>query len=310
MRKIAFSLVFSILLFCCARDACGQQKLEHASICDIKNDPAAYNHKLLEITDFVSHGFEDFTFFDPDCTVGSEIWLDYGGMVKSGTMYCCGVTADRHRPKEFKVENVSVPLVENKPFHEFDKLIQPPFKSGKYGSIVHATLVGRFFAGRIDALHAISGGGYGHMGCCSLFAIQEVKSVDGQDRNDLDYGGSFDQPEDCVYESLRPFDLTKRILKAQQEADQGQRDWVFNDPSKVAVSALAQLARINERTISKLKKKRIGQGRIVYEWKPIDRNGSYMVVVSRPYWLSFYAQNSKRVAWVVEDVFRSSCGSN
>lgn len=38
-------------------------------------------------------------------------------------------------------------------------------------------------------------GGYGHMGCCSLLAIQEVKSVNPVDRDDLDYGASVDQPD-------------------------------------------------------------------------------------------------------------------
>src|SRR5688572_13745873 len=46
------------------------------SLCDVKKDPAAYNHKLLEITGFVSHGFEDFTFFDTACSSWPGIWLE------------------------------------------------------------------------------------------------------------------------------------------------------------------------------------------------------------------------------------------
>src|SRR5215471_3972788 len=80
------------------------------TICQLKSDPAAYNHKLVEVTGFVSHAFEDFTVFDPTCPSWPGIWLEYGGMRKSGTMYCCGVTADRHRPKELKVEDISIPL--------------------------------------------------------------------------------------------------------------------------------------------------------------------------------------------------------
>src|SRR5215470_4042442 len=70
------------------------------TVCQLKNDPAAYNHKLVEVTGFVSHDFEDFTVFDPSCPSWPAIWLEYGGKAKSGTMYCCGITADRHRPKE------------------------------------------------------------------------------------------------------------------------------------------------------------------------------------------------------------------
>jgi len=73
------------------------------TICQLKSAPAAYNHKLVEVTGFVSHAFEDFTVFDPTCPSWPGVWLEYGGKAKSGTMYCCGVTADRHRPKELKV---------------------------------------------------------------------------------------------------------------------------------------------------------------------------------------------------------------
>jgi hypothetical protein len=35
--------------------------------CDLKRTPAEFNHKLLEVTGFISHGFEDFGLFDPSC---------------------------------------------------------------------------------------------------------------------------------------------------------------------------------------------------------------------------------------------------
>lgn len=38
------------------------------------------------------------------------------------------------------------------------------------------------------------------------------------------------------------------------------------------------------------------------------KNLAYMVVVSRPYWLSYYAKDRKRVAWVVLAAYESSCG--
>lgn len=33
-----------------------------------------------------------------------------------------------------------------------------------------------------------------------------------------------------------------------------------------------------------------------------------MVVVSRPYWLSYYAKDPKRVSWVVLAAYESGCG--
>jgi hypothetical protein len=48
------------------------------------------------------------------------------------------------------------------------------------------------------------------------------------------------------------------------------------------------------------------QGRIVYEWK--QKKASYMAVVSRPYWVSFYSKDPDRVAWIAIAAYESSCG--
>jgi hypothetical protein len=56
----------------------------------LSKDPAAFNHQLIEVTAFVSHGFENFTLYDPLCSGWPGVWLEYGGTAASGTMYCCG----------------------------------------------------------------------------------------------------------------------------------------------------------------------------------------------------------------------------
>src|SRR6266853_3459986 len=56
------------------------QQPDKVTVCQLQSDPAKYNHKIIEVTGFISHGFEDFGFFNPDCSsqqVG--IWLEYGG---------------------------------------------------------------------------------------------------------------------------------------------------------------------------------------------------------------------------------------
>ncbi len=286
-----------------------------ATVCEVKKDPAAYNHKLVELTGMVSHAFEDFTLFDPTCPSYPEIWLEYGGKSKSGTMYCCGVSADRHRPKELVIEDIPIPLTDDKQFRDFDKLIQPPFRSGRYGAIVHATVVGRFFAGRkMQYPKGTFWGGFGHMGCCSLLAIQEVKSVTAQDRDDLDYGASADQPDlgkvGCGYRELTTIDPTSDLIKAQQRADLSQNDWAFDDPKHVASRAIAQFAHVDEQSIAGLRQTHKAQGRYVYEWSPDGKAETYMVVVSRPYVVSFYARDPKRVAWLVIAAYLSSCAKS
>src|SRR5690242_6975804 len=190
--------ILGCTFFFAAIAAC-QEQPQNVSLCQLQTNPTAYDHKLVEVTGFVSHDFENFTVFNPTCLKGSgeeSVWLEYGGKFKSDTIFCCGPTAGNTRPHELVIEKIRIPLIDDARFREFDKLIQPPFRSGNHGSIVHATLRGRFFSGKITyKRETTTWEGYGHLGCCSLLAIQQIVSVSPQDRDDLDYGASLDQPE-------------------------------------------------------------------------------------------------------------------
>jgi hypothetical protein len=276
------------------------------SVCKLKADPGAYNHKLVEVTGFVSHGFEDFTLFDPECESWPDVWLEYGGMAKSGTMYCCGVTSARSRPEPLVVEGISVGLVEDERFKQFDKLIGGD-------TVVRATMVGRFFSGEMTkAPNGTVWGGYGHFGCCSLLAIQQINSVEAHDSTDLDYGASTDQPNiekaGCGYTILHEIANRALSIKAQQRADLGEQDWAFTDPARVATEGLAQLLKLRNPSAIKLTQTGQTRGRIIYWWRPQGQKARYMVVVSRPYLLSFYSKDPKRVAWVLIGAYETFCG--
>jgi hypothetical protein len=279
---------------------------QKVTICQLKDNPVAHNHELIEVTGFVSHGFEDFGIFDPTCGSFPYVWLEYGGKVKSGTMYCCGVTDTRSRRSELIVENIQVPLVDDEQFKTFDNLIHVP-----PSSLVHATIVGRFFAGKIHYPKAARYGGYGHMGCCSLLAIQQVVSVDPHDREDADYSLSPDQPRigevGCGYRLLVHFLQYDDLIQAERSAEAGERNWAFDDPKRVASDALAASLKTDKLPTEEIKQTSSVQGRIVYEWIPDGKDVSYMVVVSRPYWLSFYAKDKMKIAWVVIAAYESSC---
>lgn len=103
-----------------------------------------YDQRLVEVTGFVTRGFENFTLFDPACTSSHDVWLEYGG------------TADGRRAKPLTVE---------------------------------------------DTLW----GGYGHLGCCSLLAIQQVLSVEPQQRETGVRSWAFDDPGGVASEALRKF---------------------------------------------------------------------------------------------------------
>lgn len=269
------------------------------SPCELKNAPATYNHKLIEVTGFISHGFEDFSIFDPECKSWPSIWLEYGGTAASGTMYCCGVTAQRVRPEPLIVENIPITLVEDERFREFDKLIRRP-----PDSVVRATIVGRFFSGeKVTYPTRVGWAGYGHMGCCSLLAIQQVVSVEPQSSTELDYGFAPEQPDirkaNCSsYDILSDMLEFEPLLKAQRHAENAQTEWLFTDPKRVATSGLAKLISVADDSIE-LKQTRQSQGRFIYEWRPARKKQSYMIVVSRPYWMSSYAKDPNRVAWIV-----------
>ncbi len=314
MGRARLAVYVFVCCFCFAARA-RPEELQNVTVCQLQKDPPAYNHKLIELEAFVSHDFEDFTLFDPACPDWPAVWLEYGGKIKSDTTYCCGPTAGKTRPHELTVEDIPIPLVENDQFKQLDKEIQPPFRSGKYGSIVHATLIGRFFAGRKQQFGEGESfwGGYGHMGCCSLLAIQEVKSVDPQDRDDLDYGASYDQPDiektGCGYNYLTPVVPGGGVLQAQQQADHDPNSGAFENPEGVASDFLKAQLKLRLSQPLKLKEIRFAQGRIVYQWAQSGKLEDYMVVVSRPSWLSFYARDPQRVAWVLAAAYVLSCES-
>ena len=271
--------------------------------CALKADPEAYDHRLVEVSGFVSHGFEDFSLIDPSCASGAGIWLEYGGTVGSGTIFCCGVSADRHRPEPMSVEKIRTRLVEDRVFHEFDKLIQ------RESILIHATLIGRFFAGHEqDGPGGESPRGYGHFGCCSLLAIQQIRDVDSVDRRDVDYDPAPDQPDvsgvGCGYRDLTgSFELSK-LIAAQHEAEE-RRPWAFDDPLRVAREAFDRFAVAG--TAFTLAETRRSQGRIVFASAPSVGRSISMVVVSRPYLVTFYARDPRQTAWIAVAAYESFC---
>ncbi|MBX7221782.1 MAG: hypothetical protein K1Y36_17650 [Blastocatellia bacterium] len=273
--------------------------------CELQNAPATYNHKLIEVTGFFSHGFEDFSLVDPTCQMRFGVWLEYGGEVNSGTVFCCGPSAERKRSKPLTVEGIPVPLRADETFMAFDSLLQHASEV-----VLHGTVVGRFFSGKTSPDGEARGlPGYGHMGCCSLLIIQQVKSVDPHNRTNLDYSLTADQPQikqGEVYQSILPAWGLPQMLEDQHQAEQFQQNWKFENPSQVAIKVLAHHLNLDEKIIKALKTVRQTPGRFVYQWKAKEKRKTYQIVVSRPYWLSFYAQKPERVTWVLLNAYEIS----
>jgi hypothetical protein len=147
------------------------QKVE---LCDILQNPSAYNDKLIEVSGNVTRGFESFTLSNGCDIKSAHVWLEVGDKVGSQVMYCCGVTVDAARPNSLVVDDIATTLVQDAKFQEFQK--RTLVKTG-YGH-ARATLIGRFFSGK---KRTYPGGtywvGYGHMGFFSLLVIQQVVAV-------------------------------------------------------------------------------------------------------------------------------------
>ena len=287
-----------------------------ASVCQLKKDPGAYNHKVIEVTGFVTHAARNFTIYDPTCPSWPAIWLEYGGSINSGTVYCCKTLNDRRRSQPFNVEGISLPLTDNQTFEDFDRVIQPPFRPGQSGAVEHATLIGTFFAGQqlTDETGQHYFGGFGYLGCCSMLAIQEVKDPDTQPRPDLDYGESNEKlnlPDPaCSLRMLLPDEQNAAFMQVQRDAETPSRDWALSDPAHVAADALSHAMKHGSPSPAEMKLTHDSPARKIYQWSKAGSSKTYTVVVSRPYWLSFYAHDPKQVAWVAVIAYETSCSSD
>src|SRR5690348_15956689 len=99
-------------------------KAKAVDVCRLQADPAAYNRKLIEVSGFVLHGFEQFSLSDSKCLRELGIWLDYGGSVNSETVFCCGTKAGAPRGRTLVIEGITLPLVEDALFRRFDDRIR------------------------------------------------------------------------------------------------------------------------------------------------------------------------------------------
>jgi hypothetical protein len=258
----------------------------------------------------MTHGFEDFHLADPTCTTqGFSVWVMYGGKAQSDTAYCCpGEGGGKTRPDSVTVEGVQLSLVNDLTFRQFTDLLKK-----EPDTTVRVTAVGRFFAGEKRTVDGVtSWGGAGHLGCCSLFVIQRVESFKTHTRSDLDYTAEagWYEKEGCKFRSLRdqrhvsiayPDSETEQAIAERRSADSGEASWMFSDPQRVAEESLKPLHADQVPVLRSVKKT---SARQVFRWK--NGKNQMVVVVTRPYWLSFYAASGS-VAWVDTMVKEAGC---
>ena len=158
------------------------------SLCDIKAHPDMFLHKLVEFTATASHGFEDSMVEDNHCPWSEGrpgVWMEYGGKRSTATMYCCGISPKPDRSETLVVDGISLYLLDDNFFRAFDRRLHQKPSKPESSNTVRATLRGRIFA----RYEGIGGSqqkpewrGYGNMGCCMLFVVAQVVSIDSAQR--------------------------------------------------------------------------------------------------------------------------------
>ncbi len=117
-------------------------------------------------------------------------------------------------------------------------------------------------------------------------------------------------PDDDNCELTRgtgPALMNAALLQAQSAADRDQAQWRFNDPRRAAATFLAEQVGGMQAAMRGIRNIHSARGRVVYRWSARGRRRSIVVVMSRPYWLSFYARDPKQVAWVVLASWEKEC---
>lgn len=279
------------------------------SYCDIAADPAAYNHQFLRITAFVTHGFEDFHLVDPTCSYdGFSVWVTYGGKAESNTAYCCpGEAGGGQRAKPLRIDETDLPLLGDDMFQRFTNLL-----AQERDTTVHATFIGTFFSGQKQTIRGHTfWGGAGHLGCCSLFVVEQVVRFDPHIRKDVDYTAEegWYESEGCNWQSMKHMkDVSlndpksaKQAVAEQAAADSGARAFAISDPREVALESWKS---IYGDVVPNLSEVRSTAGRHVFRAR--EKGRDIVIVVMRPYWLSFFSENGS-VAWVTTTVKEADC---
>ena len=164
MARLLVVLVGSL---CSVSPAVCQEQPLKVTTCQLQTDPAVYDHKLVEVMAFISHDAQGLTLLDLTCPAWPAVWLDYTAP-KNKDSKADAVT-------EYKVEGTTTSLQANQQFRSLDALLHA---GSQQSASPKATLVGRFFAKRLaDHDGKAVWGGYGNQGCCTLLALQQVKSA-------------------------------------------------------------------------------------------------------------------------------------
>jgi hypothetical protein len=296
------------------------------SVCELAASPAKFDGKLLRIHTYMSRGFEDSTLHDPECAEEALVNWQSSGTPKVLIWSDFANEVGNYKVKRF------APLVNDEQLKEFHRFLR---EQGSTRQLTGATLIGTFYAEKSITVNGhTSKQGYGHMGCCSLFVISRVESVDKEYGDDLSYSATdwyIGLSRGCVSEQMLRVPTNETLLAWQQAANQGQAEW-HHDARQTAEEELKELkfgtlgkvsggvtevlapgksgwvADAESPPTETLLETEARPFRKRYEWIEGDRITKYVIVVTRPYWLLKAAGTSEKVIWVPAGASMLKCG--
>jgi len=298
------------------------------SVCKLAASPDAFDGKLIRIHAYMSRGFEDSTLHHPECAEEALVNSRTSTSPRPNIWASFATEAGYYKVKGYR------PLVEDAQLKKFQQLLREGSQPYRLTGVV---LIGTFYAGkpRVFNGHTTSMRGYGHMGCCSLFVISQVESIDPRYENELSYSATdwyVGLPQGCFSEQMLGVPNNTTLLAWQKAANEGQDVWHYDakqtaedelkelksgslgkisggatemlDPGKSGWTAQADL-----RPTETLLEVEATAFRKRYEWIEADHITRYAIVVSRPYWLLKVAGSAENVIWVPAGASVLKCGT-
>lgn len=158
------------------------EPIHEAGVCQILNDPDAFDGKKVRLRGRLEFEFEGFNVNDDICALAlfhTRIAWTYGGE----PLFI-------PQPEAKHILSLTSPVLKDAQFDEFGRRTHARRVRRPDGEKCHshrecgyydvvATYTGRFFAGKMRPGHTVAGG-FGHFGGCHLFVIEQVSEVEAR----------------------------------------------------------------------------------------------------------------------------------
>jgi hypothetical protein len=309
------ALIVGVLATSPAPQSTSTQTIVDTSVCAIAATPGSFDGKLVRVSAFISSGFEDSTLHDYGCAEEALV-----NMMKPSTSAKPNIWVEFQDEGEHYGVKEFAPLVNDETYQQFRKVV---LARSRLDQMTRARMIGTFYSSRPQGFtHDIEPmRGYGHMGCCGLFVLSRVESVETTYANELDYmwGMSIDLPDGCYSEQELSVPTNSEIRRWQRDAVDGLGAW-RHDPRQTAEEQLKRIISSGPETrggtTSLLNPKKedlkpsndarptetllessATPNKVRYEYIEANRLTRFVIVVTRPYWLEPTAGSPENVIW-------------